>query len=140
MKYLLIGIMLLGFTTAWPVMATEKTVPTNPKHSGLAKTMKEKPLVKITTAGKLSKEEPRTKEAKVKYVLTTAQGNKIVLPETKPELLDLEQCLGKNIELVGEGHKIGQAIILKNIISVESGMAAPATPAALAPADPAANQ
>ena len=133
-----------------------------------AKPAMERPaLVDMTVTGKISKDEQAGAggAARVRYVLTDAQGNKVMLSSggrrgpaaggdakvPAPAAVDLAQYVGKDVTVVGKGFTSDRNGVkmtrMVEITKVEAAGAAPApvapapataTPATPAPAAPAA--
>ena len=135
MKSILVGIMVLGFLASMTVSAEDNAATPAADKPAVAKAGKAgaKAMTEISVAGKISKEEPKTPGGKVKFVLTTPEGAKIMLPETKPEVADLEKFIGKDVKIVGAGKEIGKKALLKSITSVTEATSAPASAPASAP-------
>lgn len=129
MKRLLVGMMVLGFVASLTAMAEEKAAKSadKPAVEKSAKVKADVPAVEITVMGKLSKEEGKKEGSKAKFILTTTDGDKIILPETKAEVADLEKFVGKDVKVVGKGkNKEGdKKASLKSITSVEDAVPAP---------------
>lgn len=128
MKRLLVSLMVLGFVASLTAFAEgDKAAGKSAASKPVVEKKAEQPLVDITVTGKLSKKEG----PKAKYELTTTDGQKIMLPEVKAEVADLEKMVGKDVKIVGKGPE-GKKVHLKSITSAEVVEAAAAAPAAQA--------
>lgn len=132
MKRLLVSMMVLGFVASLAAFAEDdkaaKPATDKPVVEKAAKT--EAPAKDITVTGKISKEVKKEGEKeKVKYILTTADGQKITLPEVKAEVADLEKMVGKDVKVVGKGKEDGKKVHLKSVTSVALAEAPVAVPA-----------
>lgn len=120
MKHFLVSMLVLGLVGSLTALAEEKSAP----KSGTEKTVKSKTdstATEFTLQGTLSKEEGLKAGNKAKYILTLADGEKLILPETKASI-GLDKLVGQNVKVVGKGKKEGEKkdkLTLKSITSVE---------------------
>lgn len=149
MKGLLIGSVVAGLLVGSIAMAEEAAPAAAPADQAAApvqKVKKEaKPLQDITLAGKITVEEKIVKNKKtgedVKktgFVLTTADGLQVILPQGNPKKngVMLDGYVNKDVKVVGKGmdttnKKNVRKVTIKTITSIEEVAAAPsAAPAA----------